>query len=73
VKEDCLRITAGEPTPMQLLAWQRLWALLLAPIDSKSPATGRECTEKPDPATPGGQGLARRNECDWQDAQPNEE
>jgi hypothetical protein len=55
VKEDCLRITAGEPTPMQLLAWQRLWALLLAPVDSKSPDTASECMAKPDPAPREGQ------------------
>jgi hypothetical protein len=61
MKEDCLRIAAGEPTPMQLLAWQRLWALLLAPADSKSPDTASECRAKPEPAP-----------CDGQDAQLNE-
>ena len=39
MKEDCLRIVAGEPTPLQLSAWRRLWAILLAPVDSQSPAS----------------------------------
>jgi hypothetical protein len=27
--EGCVTMTCGEPTPPQLLAWQRLWTLLL--------------------------------------------
>jgi hypothetical protein len=36
VKEHCLRITDGEPTPLQLSSWRRLWAILLAPVKSQS-------------------------------------
>jgi hypothetical protein len=49
--KGCLRITAGEPTPLQLSAWRRLWAILLAPVDSQSVSTVDECGE-PETATP---------------------
>jgi hypothetical protein len=52
VKEDSLRITAGDPTPLQLSAWRRLWAILLAPVESQSAGTGNECPAKPETATP---------------------
>jgi hypothetical protein len=52
VKEDSLRITAGEPTPLQLSAWRRLWAILLTPVDSQSANTVNECAAKPETATP---------------------
>jgi hypothetical protein len=72
VKEDCVRIAAGESTPIQLGAWQRLWALLLAPVGSKSPATVSESTSRPEPATLGGKGRARGDEREGQDARPKE-
>jgi hypothetical protein len=52
VKEDSLKITAGEPTPLQLSAWRRLWGILLAPIDGKSSTGVSEGTAKPETATP---------------------
>ena len=52
MKEDCLRIDAGEPTPLQLSAWRQLWAILLAPVESQSASTVNECAAKPEPATP---------------------
>jgi hypothetical protein len=58
VSEDSVRITSGEPTPLQLSAWRRLWAILLAPAERKSPATVSECTAKPETAAPGGEGRA---------------
>ena len=72
MKEDSLKITAGEPTPMQLVAWQRLWALLLAPVESKSPATVNECGAESETATPGGKGRAHGDKRDGQDERPNE-
>ena len=58
VKDGFVRIAAGATTPAQLSAWRRLWALLLAPVESKSPATVSECTAKPETAAPGGEGRA---------------
>jgi len=58
VKEARVTIVAGEPTQPQLLAWKRLWALVLAPADSMSPARLSECALEPETATPGGQGRA---------------
>ena len=52
MKDDGLRIAAGEPTPMQLLAWQRLWAILLAPVESQSASTVDGGEAKPETATP---------------------
>jgi hypothetical protein len=52
VKQDCLRITRGEPTPLQLSAWRRLWAILLTPVESQSASTVNECAAKPETATP---------------------
>ena len=48
MKDVRVTVTAGEPTPLQLSAWDRLWAILLRPEPEKSPgtvdqtATGRE-------------------------------
>jgi hypothetical protein len=42
VKEYCLRIRDGEPTPLQLASWRRLWAILLAPVESLSTNTEDE-------------------------------
>jgi hypothetical protein len=36
VKEGFVQISAGEPTPLQRAAWHRLWAILLAPVESQS-------------------------------------
>lgn len=52
MKENSLRITAGEPTPLQLSAWQQLWAILLTPVDSQSASTVNECAAKLETATP---------------------
>jgi hypothetical protein len=42
VKEGCVRISAGEPTPLQRAAWHRLWTILLAPVESQSTNTEDE-------------------------------
>ena len=42
MKDDCLRMTAGAPTPLQRAAWRRLWAILLAPVESQSTNTEDE-------------------------------
>jgi hypothetical protein len=52
VKENPLRIAAGEPTPLQLSSWRRLWAILLAPVESQSASAVTECTAKPESPTP---------------------
>jgi hypothetical protein len=52
VKEHCLRIVAGEPTPLQLSAWRRLWAILLTPVDGPSASTVNECAAKPETVMP---------------------
>jgi hypothetical protein len=52
VKEDCLSIPGGEPTPLQLSSWRRLWALLLAPVESQSAGTVNESAAKPETARP---------------------
>ena len=40
--EGCVKIVAGEPTLPQLLAWARLWALLLSPELPGPPVTADE-------------------------------
>jgi len=46
--EGCVTMTGGEPAPPQLLAWQRLWTLLLgcgtytSDAMADRPATGPE-------------------------------
>lgn len=37
MKEGGVKIVTGDPTPLQLSAWQRLWTLLLAPADTQNP------------------------------------
>jgi hypothetical protein len=39
VKEGGVKIVTGDPTPLQLSAWHRLWTLLLAPTKTKDPVT----------------------------------
>jgi hypothetical protein len=52
VKQDCLSIAVREPTALQLSAWQRLWAILLSPVESQSASRVNECEVKPETATP---------------------
>jgi len=52
VKEDSLKISAGELTPLQRAAWHRLWAILLAPVESQSAGTVDGGEAKPEMATP---------------------
>jgi hypothetical protein len=52
VKEDCLRIVGGEPTPVQVLAWRRLWDILLAPVESQSTNTVAESAATRGTASP---------------------
>jgi hypothetical protein len=61
VKEDVVRISAGEPTPLQRAAWHRLWAILLTPVESQRANTGNECAVKPETATPH---RRQRKQCD---------
>jgi hypothetical protein len=42
VNEDSVRIISGEPTPLQLSAWRRLWAILLAPNEPIAAKPGPE-------------------------------
>jgi hypothetical protein len=39
MKKSCVKIVAGDPTPLQCSAWARLWALLLSPELQGTPAT----------------------------------
>ena len=48
---DSVRITRGEATPLQLSAWRRLWAILLAPVENQSASTVDECAAKPETVT----------------------
>lgn len=41
MNEGFMQISAEEPTPAQLLAWKRLWGILLAPAEHQSPAKYR--------------------------------
>jgi hypothetical protein len=52
VKEDYLRIVGGEPTPVQVLAWRRLWDILLAPVESRSTNAVDESAAMPETARP---------------------
>jgi hypothetical protein len=40
--KGCVKIIAGDPTPPQLSAWARLWALLLSPELPGPPVTADE-------------------------------
>jgi hypothetical protein len=46
-----VRIIAGDPTPPQRAAWQRLWAVLLAP-EGHSGRPGPAHRNAPEEATP---------------------
>jgi hypothetical protein len=52
VNDGFVQISTGEPTLLQRAAWQRLWDILLAPVESQSASTVNECAAKPEPATP---------------------
>jgi hypothetical protein len=42
VNEGGVKIVTGEPTPLQLSAWRKLWSRLLAPSEAKNPVAADE-------------------------------